>query len=52
MVSGRKQVMAEVGVNWEPSDQVNCLGGPMERTEQYMQDRSGNTKPLGILVRD
>jgi HAD superfamily hydrolase (TIGR01509 family) len=44
-----KQVMAEVGVNWEPSDQVNCLGGPMERTEQYMQDRSGNTKPLGYF---
>jgi HAD superfamily hydrolase (TIGR01509 family) len=43
------QVMAEVGSKWDHSDQLNCLGGPMERTERYMQDRSGNIKPFGYF---
>ena len=44
-----KQVMAEVGSTWEQSDQINCLGGPMEKTERYMQERSGNIKPFGYF---
>jgi HAD superfamily hydrolase (TIGR01509 family) len=43
------QVMEEVGATWEQSDQINCLGGPMERTERYMQERSGNIKPFGYF---
>ncbi len=44
-----KQVMAEVGSTWEQSDQINCLGGPMDKTERYMQERSGNIKPFGYF---
>lgn len=43
------EVMAEVGGDWDQSDQINCLGGPMERTEKYMQDRTGNIKPFGYF---
>lgn len=43
------QVMAEVGSTWDQSDQINCLGGPMERTERYMQERSGHIKPYGYF---
>ena len=43
------QVMAELGCHWDEQDQINCLGGPMERTEKYMQDRSGNVKPYGYF---
>ena len=43
------QVMAELGCHWDEQDQINCLGGPMERTEKYMQDRSGNLKPYGYF---
>ena len=43
------QVMAELGCHWDEQDQINCLGGPMERTEKYMQDRTGNVKPYGYF---
>ena len=43
------EVMAELGAIWEPNDQINCLGGPMERTERYMQARTGNIKPFGYF---
>lgn len=43
------QVMAELGCHWDEQDQINCLGGPMERTEKYMQYRSGNVKPYGYF---
>lgn len=43
------EVMAELGCHWDEQDQINCLGGPMERTEKYMQDRSGNVKPYGYF---
>ncbi len=43
------EVMAELGCHWNEQDQINCLGGPMERTEKYMQDRSGNVKPYGYF---
>jgi len=45
------QVMAELGCHWEEQDQINCLGGPMERTEKYMQEKSGNVKPYGYFGR-
>ncbi len=43
------QVMAELGCHWDEQDQINCLGGPVERTEKYMQDRSGNVRPYGYF---
>jgi len=43
------QVMAELGCHWDEQDQINCLGGPMERTAKYMQDKSGNVKPYGYF---
>ena len=48
-LQAEKQVMAEVGSTWEQSDQINCLGGPMDKTERYMQERSGNIKPFGYF---
>ncbi len=44
------EVMAEVGCHWDEQDQINCLGGPAERTEQYMQKRSQNVKPYGHFI--
>ena len=48
-LEAEQQVMAEVGSTWEQSDQINCLGGPMDKTERYMQERSGNIKPFGYF---
>jgi HAD superfamily hydrolase (TIGR01509 family) len=45
------QVMAELGFHWDSQDQINCLGGPMERTEKYMQERSGNIKAFGYFAK-
>jgi HAD superfamily hydrolase (TIGR01509 family) len=42
--------MAEVGCHWDEQDQINCLGGPAERTERYMQERSNNIKPYGYFI--
>jgi HAD superfamily hydrolase (TIGR01509 family) len=42
--------MAEVGCHWDEQDQINCLGGPAERTERYMQERSKNIKPYGYFI--
>ena len=44
------EVMAEVGCHWAEQDQINCLGGPAERTERYMQERSKNIKPYGYFI--
>ena len=44
------EVMAEVGCHWDEQDQINCLGGPAERTEHYMQERSQNIKPYGYFI--
>jgi HAD superfamily hydrolase (TIGR01509 family) len=43
------QVMAELGFDWDVQDQINCLGGPMDRTEKYMQERSCNIKLYGYF---
>ena len=45
------EVMKELGFEWNEQDQFNCLGGPMERTENYMQARSGNVKPHGYFAK-
>ena len=44
------EVMTEVGCHWDEQDQINCLGGPAERTERYMQERSQNIKPYGYFI--
>jgi len=44
------EVMAEVGCHWDEQDQINCLGGPAERTERYMQERSQNIKQYGYFI--
>lgn len=43
------EVMAALGCAWDSTDQQNCLGGPMDRTEKYMQERSGHVKPFGYF---
>jgi len=43
------EIMAELGYKWDAQDQINCLGGPRERTEKYMQERSKNIKPYGYF---
>jgi HAD superfamily hydrolase (TIGR01509 family) len=43
------EIMAELGCHWDQQDQINCLGGPMERTENYMQERSNHVKPYGYF---
>jgi len=45
------EIMSELGCHWDQQDQINCLGGPMERTEKYMQERSNNVKPYGYFER-
>ena len=49
-LKGEIEVMAEVGCHWDEQDQINCLGGPAERTERYMQERSQNIKPYGYFI--
>lgn len=44
------EIMAEVECHWDEQDQINCLGGPAERTERYMQERSKNIKPYGYFI--
>jgi len=43
------EIMAELGCHWDQQDQINCLGGPTERTEKYMQERSNYVKPFGYF---
>ena len=44
------EIMEELGCNWDQQDQINCLGGPIDKTENYMQDRSNNIKPFGYFT--
>lgn len=43
------EVMATVGYTWLAQDQINCLGGPMDRTEKYMQGKSKVAKHYGFF---
>jgi len=45
------EIMEELGCNWDQQDQINCLGGPIDKTENYMQDRSNNVKPFGYFTK-
>jgi len=45
------EIMEELGCNWDQQDQINCLGGPIDKTESYMQDRSNNIKPFGYFTK-
>jgi len=45
------EIMEELGCNWDQQDQINCLGGPIDKTENYMQDRSNNIKPFGYFTK-
>lgn len=45
------EIMEELGCNWDQQDQINCLGGPIDKTENYMQDRSNNIKPFGYFIK-
>ncbi len=44
------EIMEELGCNWDQQDQINCLGGPIDKTENYMQERSNNIKPFGYFT--
>lgn len=35
-----RELMAEFGVQWQATDQLYCLGGPMEKVGRYMSDLS------------
>lgn len=39
-----REIMAELGYQWQPSDQEECLGGPMLRIGLYMNSCVNNTK--------
>ena len=43
------EVMESVGCSWTQEDQLLCLGGPRERTESIMQERSKGGKPIGFF---
>lgn len=43
------EVMGSVGCSWTEQDQLLCLGGPRERTESIMQERSKGVKPIGFF---
>jgi len=45
------EIMEELGCNWDQQDQINCLGGPIDKTENYMQDRSNNIKSFGYFTK-
>jgi HAD superfamily hydrolase (TIGR01509 family) len=45
------EIMEELGCNWDQQDQINCLGGPIDKTENYMQDHSNNIKPFGYFTK-
>ncbi len=43
------EVMESVGASWSAQDQLSTLGGPRERTEKIMQEKSKNVKPYGFF---
>jgi HAD superfamily hydrolase (TIGR01509 family) len=45
------EIMKELGCNWDQQDHINCLGGPIDKTENYMQDCSNNIKPFGYFTK-
>ncbi len=43
------EVMESVGASWSAQDQLSTLGGPRERNEKIMQEKSNNVKPYGFF---
>jgi HAD superfamily hydrolase (TIGR01509 family) len=43
------EVMKDVGIIWTAEDQLACLGGPRDKTERIMQEKSGFIKPDGYF---
>ena len=41
-IEEERQLMRSLGVDWTDEDAHHCLGGPMERVDAYMRERSGN----------
>ena len=39
-----RDLMAEFGVEWKTSDQLFCLGGPMEKVGRYMASLAGDVQ--------
>lgn len=48
-LEAEQEVMESVGIHWSAQDQLSCLGGPRERTEGIMQEKSKNVKPYGYF---
>ena len=48
-LEAEREVMESVGCTWSAEDQLACLGGPRERTEKIMQERSNHVKPYGFF---
>ena len=45
-------LMRSLGVDWSDEDAKHCLGGPMQRVDDYMRSRSGmNFEPLELANR-
>jgi len=51
-LESEKEVMAELGYEWSIEDQANCLGGPAEKTESYMQARANKPMPSGYFMHE
>lgn len=39
------ELIAPFGYNWQPEDQVHCLGGPIKRLGDYMSEKSNFAQP-------
>ena len=48
-LEAEREVMESVGCSWSAQDQLSTLGGPRERTEKIMQEKSNNVKPYGFF---
>jgi HAD superfamily hydrolase (TIGR01509 family) len=48
-LEAEREVMESVGSSWSAQDQLSCLGGPRERTEEIMQEKSNYVKPYGFF---
>jgi tRNA (adenine57-N1/adenine58-N1)-methyltransferase len=45
------RMMAELGADWTPEDQLHCLGGPIERLVTYMHEKAKPNIPHDELSR-
>lgn len=51
-LESEQEVMAELGYVWTVDDQANCLGGPADKTESYMQARAKKQMPAGYFMHE